>query len=939
MRLTVSSYVAALELRIEKLERRLTYARSRKASVALHEQDGPPAAEHPQDRKDSLANIRAAIHRKAERKRENSDVNALVSDFGYMSINATTRDFEPTLSNMTFARLMLAAVTNDPLSDPQTPGLPAKQTAHAIVHYYMINIYPLFPLFQETVLLSALDDMYQQDRNVSSTNKWLVFMVLAIGSMAQSRSNHDECYKNGVEFVSHALQFADRALQLGSVSQIQSLALFTQYSTLDPAHFDSWQLIGATCRAVVDLGFHQDPVTQGQTDRVALDKRRKTFYCVYALDRAISMVHARAFSFSDDSINVDLPAMSGIGRIASVAGTITGPQSHDPAILLFQLRRIQSHWYQTLIQSDPNQPIEGADGDTASFIWQVCQDMREWDESLPETLPIGIRELFNLELKYSYVYCLAPSARAPVMTAYGRVLIFEYAIAYLDHVYGIATHGSADPNPSFYTYHDALRVFFMGSQFMAVLRDAGDAILAGASVPVPLSLPGKAPPPPLPTRTSNEDNLTRSIRCLERVKVTLQKYGERWLDAQSLLQSFDTLSEGLIKDLKAKQQQAMGARASIGTSKDPVISELAPSSCIMRRFLVSEEEQVDILGMTEGYSARKHIASLLREAAIPAVHLDIHETDRDASDLPGAEALEMADPYAVWRVKSEYFCMGLDPGCVGLELSSRKLPANKLGFAELDQVLRLTRNNVLVRLTQDCGLHVHIDASALDLNEQRQFVCLYLITENVLFSLCHPSRRVSEWCCQVYDSSRLASKANDLIKKGGHVSDCGEWPLAKDVPARMHLMHRAIHDLDSEELRNGLMQSYVPDTRNALAMKIVGQGEYTFEFRHFQGSFDSALIQNWTRVCLGLVMAAKGLGHYRQPPASQLYDVFYRVSCRPEEEAWKCLLRVLDLGDIIPFWERMRSSYASSQDGGLDAHSELDPGAWGRVSQYLPRVD
>lgn len=78
------SYVAALELRIEKLERRLNYARSRKASVANHEQDGPPSRAQPQDRKDSLANIRAAIHRKAERKRENSDVNSLISDFGYM---------------------------------------------------------------------------------------------------------------------------------------------------------------------------------------------------------------------------------------------------------------------------------------------------------------------------------------------------------------------------------------------------------------------------------------------------------------------------------------------------------------------------------------------------------------------------------------------------------------------------------------------------------------------------------------------------------------------------------------------------------------------------------------------------------------------------------------------------------------------------------------
>lgn len=76
------SYVAALELRIEKLERRLSYARSRKASVALHDPDAPPAADP--SRKDSLAFIRAAIHRKAARTRENADVNSLLSDFGYL---------------------------------------------------------------------------------------------------------------------------------------------------------------------------------------------------------------------------------------------------------------------------------------------------------------------------------------------------------------------------------------------------------------------------------------------------------------------------------------------------------------------------------------------------------------------------------------------------------------------------------------------------------------------------------------------------------------------------------------------------------------------------------------------------------------------------------------------------------------------------------------
>lgn len=78
-----SSYVAALELRIEKLERRLQYAKTRKASLGYQEPDLSVLAEHV-DRRDSMANIRAAIHRKAARNRENSDVNSLVSDFGFL---------------------------------------------------------------------------------------------------------------------------------------------------------------------------------------------------------------------------------------------------------------------------------------------------------------------------------------------------------------------------------------------------------------------------------------------------------------------------------------------------------------------------------------------------------------------------------------------------------------------------------------------------------------------------------------------------------------------------------------------------------------------------------------------------------------------------------------------------------------------------------------
>ncbi|CAK7236072.1 hypothetical protein SBRCBS47491_009511 [Sporothrix bragantina] len=444
--------------------------------------------------------------------------------------------------------------------------------------------------------------MPQPRTNLRSSDYWMLYMVLAIGSSAQSRNQQDTFYNNGVEFAARAMPYADRALAPGHVTQIQSLLLLTLYSMLDPAHFDSWHLIGFTCRAIVDLGFHQDPPQSQSMDAAALDARRRTFYCAYALDRAISMVHARAFSFTDDAINVAFPSMIGVvqslpqqsamqnaqgllpQRLTAAAQPPISPSTipaANPALLLFQLRRAQSHWYQALYQSDPSDPL----ADPAAFVWRMCADMREWYDALPSTLPSRIREMFDLELQYSYVYCIAPSARAPLMTAYGRMLIFEHVITYVDRIMALARGGL---NPVWHTYHDSLRLFFMGSQFVAVLRDTAtaDAILAGGgSIPVPLAMPGEAPPPPMPVRRpgppppnmqnnagSNDSNnpaglppylassapihgtnVDRAIACLERVGWTLSSYSGRWEDAEQLATGFKAISRSVLESLLARQ--------------------------------------------------------------------------------------------------------------------------------------------------------------------------------------------------------------------------------------------------------------------------------------------------------------------------------------------------------------------------------------------------
>ncbi|EJT75782.1 fungal specific transcription factor domain-containing protein [Gaeumannomyces tritici R3-111a-1] len=563
------SYVAALELRVEKLERRLKFAKSRKASMALHDMDLPPSAA---DRKDSLANIQAAMYRKAARHRENSDVNALVSDFGFLSVNATTQDFEPSVSNMTFARLLLAAAIMDPLPEPMSEGPPPRQVAEMLVKYYLTHIYSLYPFFADFSVHSSLDNLYQDGRRLAKhPDCWLLYMIFAIASAAQSRTLHDDFYRNGVEFVGQAMRFADRALMPGKETQIRSLILLTQYSMFDPAHFDSWHLIGFTARAIVDLGFHQDPPATEPMDKDKLNLRRKIFYSVYALDRSIGMVNARAFSFTDDAINVALPRMTGLGRIPSISGPITGPQSADPAILLFQLRQTQSHWYQTLVQSDPSEPLQ----DAQSYIWQMCHEMREWFESLPDMLPTDIRCIFDLELKYSYVYCIAPSSRAPILTAHGTVLIFEYAIAYMEALHALVVQAPSGgaiqqqqqqqqksqrrvPCPLL-TYDQALRAYFMASQFLAVMHDTKDTLLAGSSVPVPILTPGTAPPPPMPERRGG-DNTERSLACLDSGVAILKTLGERWAIAAVLGADFEARSSELREELKERKAAKDAAR-------------------------------------------------------------------------------------------------------------------------------------------------------------------------------------------------------------------------------------------------------------------------------------------------------------------------------------------------------------------------------------------
>jgi len=470
------------------------------------------------------------------------------------AVNATARDFYGFTTEMSYARLIQSASTKEPLPTGLTKALPARYAANPLIQHYLNNIYTLLPVFEEATLYSSVDAMYQQGDVATSWDRWTVRMVLAIASLSQSEQRGDVFYSDAVGHVNAALENAEDVLHPGYVTSIQALVLWTIYATMDPHHFDSWTLIGAASRAMVDLGIHQDPSKNVSISRSKLEIRRRVYWCVYSLDRSASitllafivlnyirstsLVQTRAFSFSDEAANVAFPfhVNAGSPKYSSPQSQVF-QQSFDSALDLFRIREIQSEWYMDLFHSG-REPWQ----DPYPYIWKQYGRMSEWFQDMPQSTLPAIRSWFELELLYSYVYILSPSPRIPHIHDYAQRLIFEHCIAYSTTLLSILNKPSNTTKPPV-TFYDAMRAYMTGRQFVDVLSRNIDMILdprpPAPPAPTsqqpesedPLAPPAQvnAPVFPTPLRSDGPSNpISRAINAINDFTSVLSNFGLRF---------------------------------------------------------------------------------------------------------------------------------------------------------------------------------------------------------------------------------------------------------------------------------------------------------------------------------------------------------------------------------------------------------------------------
>ncbi|KAL4950491.1 fungal-specific transcription factor domain-containing protein [Aspergillus filifer] len=489
------SYVGSLETYCERLEKKAAELRRRKELLAggdggvIHESSITSA---------SSAGPIAHVHRQ-----EVSNIDDLVGDFGYLSVSATSRDFQGITSNTSFANMLLSISLVKPISESSAGPLPSRPEISPLIQRYFDTFYTQLPFFHETTFWASVDSVYQNGaRFAKPFDHWIVRLVLATAFGSLSSISMDDNHRKALSLIQDALQFSEDVLRPGSLVGIQAMMLLAQYSLIDPTHFRTWYLVGMAARVLVDLGLHQDHHAEAVTSVEQQDLRRRVFHCVYSLDRATSAALDRTFSFSDDSVNVALPSSSGTDR------SYVFSRNSDPAWSVVKIRRILSTAYQENYFSAAEPSPQ-----TPASIWILCSQAADWFNNTSKSSSPYISILYRLEYLYTTIIILSPSTRRLPSCDYTKLLLFNRCIDYVHQLHQILESRTWLP---VMTSLDVQRVYQTSQRFINILDQNIDLLVS--LVPPTPQVPDHFPHPPTL-------ELEDCLQCHERAVEFLDKAG------------------------------------------------------------------------------------------------------------------------------------------------------------------------------------------------------------------------------------------------------------------------------------------------------------------------------------------------------------------------------------------------------------------------------
>lgn len=197
-------------------------------------------------------------------------------------------------------------------------ALPPEDLARKLVSSYLAHDHIAYPFLLPASILSITDSIYL-DTTYYDNKPFEAFvfdMVLAIAN-ANLYKYDWQMLPSAESQHMRAMTRVTEVFQAGGIKSLQAILLLCQYrtgSSIQDTSASMWHLVGIAVRTAFELGLHHESSYLYKRDgQDAMDSfrdqeiRRRCFWCVFALDRVVSITLGRPLAISIDDVDVELP--------------------------------------------------------------------------------------------------------------------------------------------------------------------------------------------------------------------------------------------------------------------------------------------------------------------------------------------------------------------------------------------------------------------------------------------------------------------------------------------------------------------------------------------------------------------------------------------------------------------------------------------------------
>lgn len=299
---------------------------------------------------------------------------------------------------------------------------PIWEDAHELVEIFFARRWPQLPVLHKATFVQEHFTPLSQGLPSNSLSHFLVNMVLAIaaaeriGSETRSSTVHRRYFQ---------LAARDIGVVLGAddIDCIQCLLLLIMYGINEPQSVNLYYTIGLALRLAVGIDMHRQEAAPA-LDLLETEMRKRLWWCVYVMDRSISMALGRPLGIHDSDITTPLPEAVSDDQLGVVepvpmsSSIVPNPRDVLALIHTVKLRRLNASVYNTFHAAGRSGMDESLTLDAVRQ--QHYMQLSDWLANAPRYLnPTSMfqtPEWFQIAYHQAIITLYRPSNASPATT-------------------------------------------------------------------------------------------------------------------------------------------------------------------------------------------------------------------------------------------------------------------------------------------------------------------------------------------------------------------------------------------------------------------------------------------------------------------------------------------------------------------------------------------